>query len=199
MPSVQALPDVLEFADAFERNTDDASLAEEHFRCLRNQRRVAIGPAVSPVFENGKTLWFRLQESAQAAKRTGASPLRAELDWYARLLPAEGLLRAAVWIGLPGRRSSRDLEPLRRAVAAGTIAFRDARGTTVVGRFRTDRVADPSIGLSLRVEFPFSNVDRLAFEQSNRGWHLTANAFAYRHAGEALSDSVRLSLQDDLA
>jgi len=195
MPSVQALPDLPEAVD---RTSHDDILAEEHFRYLRDHRRVTIGPAVSLVFENGKTLWFRLQELAQVARRTGSSPLQAELEWYSRLLPTEGLLRAAVWIGLPGRRTSKDLEPLRRAVATGRIAFQDAKGTTVLGRIRTDRVADPSIGLSLWVEFPFSVSDLAAFEESNRGWHLTLDAGNYRHTGEVLSDSVWLSLLKDL-
>ena len=195
MPSVLALPQLHEVVD---RRPDDDVLAEEHFRYLRDQRRVMIGSAVSVVFENGRTLWFRLQELAQVARRTGSSPLRSELEWYSRLLPTDGLLRAAVRVGLPGRRTSKELEPLRQAVAAGTIAFRAADGHTIPGRFRTDRVADPSIGSSLWVEFPFSESDRLALEQPHRGWHLTLDAKDYRRDSDVLSDSVWLSLLEDL-
>src|SRR5579885_1707046 len=100
----------------------DASVARR-YRYLDRCRRVRVGPAVTVVFENRQTMWFRVQELAQVARATARGTVQPELDWYSQLLPGGDRLHAAVWIAEPGRRPSRALETVRRAVALGRIGF----------------------------------------------------------------------------
>lgn len=177
-----------------------ADLTTEHrFRYLLENRRVSVGREISLVFENRETLWFRLQELARVARLTSASHVRHELDWYARLLPAEGTLRAALWLGETGRRTTRATLELRDAVTHGVVAFADASGTAVVGHFRTDRVQDRLIGLAGWVEFAFTAADADAFATPGRGWHLVVEAGGVRVASDVLSDDVWRSLVADVA
>ncbi len=58
--------------DDFLPQAHDASV-EGHYRYLDRYRRVRVGPAVTVVFENQQTMWFRVQELAQVARAAGGS------------------------------------------------------------------------------------------------------------------------------
>jgi hypothetical protein len=179
---------------------DDLS-TERHFRHLAACRRVAVGPDLSLVFENRETLWFRLAELGSVARLTSAARVRRALAWYNRLLPTDGTLRAAVWLGAAGRRSPgcpAATAELRRAVGRGAFAFADATGQAVPGHFCADRVEDRLIGLAGWVEFPFQSEDAAAFATPGRGWHLTAEVAGERYASQTLADDAWRSLIADL-
>jgi hypothetical protein len=176
--------------------TDDS--VDRRYQYLDRYRRVRVGPAVTVVFENRQTLWFRMQELAQIARLTDPGRVQQQLDWYARLLPGGDTLTAAVWVAVPGSRPGRELAALRRAVAGGRIGFRAADGAEVVGRFRTDRVADHLIGLAHWAEFRLAAADKAAFADAGRGWRVFVEAEGYAHASEPLTEDVRRSLLADL-
>jgi hypothetical protein len=175
----------------------DASV-ESRYRYLDRCRRVRVGPAVTVVFENRQTMWFRVQELAQVARARPGEVIQPELDWYARLLPGNDRLHAAVWVAEPGRRPTRALLAVRRAVALGQIGFRADDGHEVAGAFRADRVSDRLIGLAHWVEFHFDAADRAAFADPARRWRLFVEAIGYRHESDPLTDDVRSSLLEDL-
>jgi hypothetical protein len=175
----------------------DASV-ESRYRYLDRCRRVRVGPAVTVVFENRQTMWFRVQELAQVARATAGEVVQPELGWYAQLLPGSGRLHAAVWVAEPGRRPTRELLAVRRAVALGRIGFRADDGREVAGSFRADRVADRLIGLAHWAEFHFAAGDRAALADPAKRWRLFVEAIGYRHESDPLSDDVRTSLLEDL-
>src|SRR5689334_5231285 len=71
---------------------------EEHGRYLDRCRRVRIGPRLTLIFENRKTLWFRLQEVLCIARLTEPALVQQELDLCNRLLPGRNCLQAAMRI-----------------------------------------------------------------------------------------------------
>jgi len=191
----------LDFAEALAPDDlvdppDDS--VERRYRYLSRCRRVRVGPAVTFVFENRQTLWFRVQELAQVARLTDEAHVRSELNWYSRLLPDADHLSAAVWVAEPGRRPSKALSAVRKALIAGCIALRADDGREIPGSFRTDRVGDPIIGLTLWAEFAFTAADRAALADPRHDWHLIVEAVGYCHASEPFHDAVRASLLDDL-
>ena len=95
MPAALALSDLFPPDDFLDLPEDDAD--RRHLYLVRC-RRVRVGPAVSVVFENRQTLWFRVQELSRLARATDAEAVQPELDWYAGLLPGPGKLTAAVWV-----------------------------------------------------------------------------------------------------
>src|SRR5271168_1231811 len=71
---------------------------EEHGRYLDRCRRVRIGPRLTLIFENRKTLWFRVQEVLCIARLTDPALVKQELELYNRLLPVRNCLQAAMRI-----------------------------------------------------------------------------------------------------
>src|SRR5262245_60467536 len=112
---MHALPNTDVFAPDPFTTIDDGTVTSPDY--LDRCRRVRVGPAVTLVFENQQTLWFRIQELARLARLTTPSLVKRELDWYTRLLPGDDRIRAAVWVAEPGRRPTKAVETIRRAVA----------------------------------------------------------------------------------
>jgi hypothetical protein len=194
---MHALPNADVFApDPFLMPDGGAAASPEYLdRC----RRVRVGPAVTLVFENRLTLWFRVQELARVARLTAPSLVQRELDWYARLLPGDDRVRAAVWVAEPGRRPTKAVETIRRAVANGRIGFRCGDGHEVVGVTRDDRVNDRLIGLSNWVEFQFDAAELAALADARLEWRVFVEAVGYVHESDPLTTSVRESLLADLS
>ncbi|MGL6072621.1 MAG: DUF3501 family protein [Fimbriiglobus sp.] len=165
---------------------------ENHFRYLREHRRIPLGTSMSAVFENRDTLWFRLRELARVANLTSRRSVQQELGWYNQLVSQPQTLVAAIWLGGQGRSA------MRRFVSRGHLAFRDAFGHEIPGHFRTDRVTDPLIGLAGWVEFKFSDEDLEAFATPGHGWHLLFQSDTHNATSDILPDTVWDSLRADL-
>jgi hypothetical protein len=196
MPATLALSDLFPPDDFLDLPEDDAD--RRHLYLVRC-RRVRVGPSVSVVFENRQTLWFRVQELSRLARATDPGSVQAELDWYASLLPGRGKLTAAVWVSEIGRRPTRELDAVRRAVVRGRIGFRTDDGREVAGVFRTDRVNHRLTGLARWAEFHFTEADVAALADRNRSWRIFVESDCYRHESEPIHEAVRASLLDDLA
>jgi hypothetical protein len=66
----------------------------------KRDRRVALGPVMTLVFECFDTVRFQVQEMARAEKIISDEAIQVELDIYNRLLPGTGELSATVFIEL---------------------------------------------------------------------------------------------------
>ena len=182
-------------ASRLHRPPPRALAADRPARDSLASRRVLVGDDLTLVFENRDTLRFRLQELARVARLTSAAHVRHELDWYGRLLPESGRLRAALWLGAAGRRPA---VSERHTVAGSLVAFEDATGHAVAGHFRADRVRDRLIGLAGRVEFAFTPHDVEAFATPGRGWRLAVVTGGVRQTSAVLDDGVWRSLNADV-
>ena len=65
---------------------------------LKKRRRIEVGPLVTLVFENRRTLLFQIQEMVRAERIFDPSKIQDELDVYNALLPKSGQLSATVMI-----------------------------------------------------------------------------------------------------
>lgn len=65
---------------------------------LKKRRRIEVGPLVTLVFENRRTLLFQIQEMVRAERIFEPSKIQDELDVYNALLPGTGELSATLMI-----------------------------------------------------------------------------------------------------
>ena len=65
---------------------------------LKKRRRIEVGPLVTLIFENRRTLLFQIQEMVRAERIFEPSKIQDELDVYNALLPGPGELSATVMI-----------------------------------------------------------------------------------------------------
>src|SRR5215469_7847112 len=78
---------------------------------MKKNRRVALGPIMTLVFENLDTVRFQVQEMARVEKLITDEAIQTELDIYNRLLPAPGELSATLLIELTSDGDLREWLP----------------------------------------------------------------------------------------
>jgi hypothetical protein len=78
---------------------------------LKKNRRVALGPIMTLVFECLDTVRFQVQEMARVEKIISDEGIQTELDIYNRLLPAPGELSATLLIELTSEPDLREWLP----------------------------------------------------------------------------------------
>jgi Protein of unknown function (DUF3501) len=106
-PASLTLADVLDLR-AYERVRDDY---RARIIARKRDRRVALGPVMTLVFECVDTVRFQVQEMARAEKIISDEAIQVELDIYNRLLPAPGELSATVFIELTSDEALREWLP----------------------------------------------------------------------------------------
>lgn len=179
------IPDELIVADESPGTTADGY--EEHTRHLDRCRRVRVGPTVVVVFEDRRTLWFRVRELAHLARFDGPERVGPQLTWYRSLLPGRDRLLASVALRGPDARPAAELAVELRA------------GDHVIpGRFLTDSAGDRIIGLVRWAEFRFAPADRDALADRSVLVTLVVTSAGRRHESDPFSDEVRDSLLADL-
>ncbi len=101
------LSDVLDLR-AYERVREDY---RAKIIARKVDRRVALGPVMTLVFECFDTVRFQVQEMARAEKIISDEAIQVELDIYNRLLPAKGELSATLFIELTSDEALREWLP----------------------------------------------------------------------------------------
>lgn len=89
---------------AYERERD--SLRREVIE-LKRVRRLSVGPIVTVVFENRKTMRFQVQEMARAERMLSDEQIEAELEVYNPLIPGAGELSLTVFLELTSEEELR--------------------------------------------------------------------------------------------
>jgi len=184
------------FTDEFV--ADPAVEYEQQSHYLDRCRRVRVGPAVTLVFENRRTLAFRVRELRSLARRTGPATVSRELDWYSGLLPGPGHLLAALAVREPGSRPSDRLNALARRVAAGRIEFR-VGDRVLTGEVRPAAGGDRVLGPAYWVRFGFPAAARAALADPREPVALAVTADGYAAESGPLAPDVRRSLAEDFS
>jgi hypothetical protein len=114
---------VLTLADVFDLREYERVREDYRARVIarKKNRRVALGPIITVVFESLDTVRFQVQEMARVEKILSDEAIQVELDIYNRLLPAPGELSATLFIELTSEEALREWLPklvgIERAVA----------------------------------------------------------------------------------
>src|SRR4051794_13233226 len=78
---------------------------------LKRRRRVPVGPFVTLVFENARTIRFQIQEMARVEKILTDDGIETELRIYNPLIPEPGHLAATLFIELTSDDQLREWLP----------------------------------------------------------------------------------------
>jgi hypothetical protein len=188
------LADVLDLR-AYERVREEYRAA---VIARKRDRRVALGPVMTLVFESVDTVRFQVQEMARAEKIINDEAIQVELDIYNRLLPAKGELSATVFIELTSDEGLREWLP--RLVGIERQLGIDIGGDVVASVPETDHAAaltretvTPAVHY---VRFGFTEPQVAAFAEAGEV-ALVATHPAYEARTELLP-GVRRELLEDL-
>ena len=193
-PAALTLADVLDLR-AYERVREEYR-AEVIAR--KRDRRVALGPGMTLVFECFDTVRFQVQEMARAEKIISDEGLQVELDIYNRLLPEPGELSATVFIELTSDEALREWLPrlvgieTQLGIAVGGDIVRSRPEAQHRAALTREEVT-PAVHY---VRFPFSEAQVAAFGTADVV-SLVATHPAYEERTD-LSPGVQRALLGDL-
>ena len=100
----------------------------DHVIELKKQRRVAVGPVVTLVFENQDTIRFQIQEMARAERMLTDEQIQGELDVYNPLIPEPGHLSATLFIELTTEADLREWLPKLVGIERSVVIEGDRGG-----------------------------------------------------------------------
>ncbi|MCI0377025.1 MAG: DUF3501 family protein [Gemmataceae bacterium] len=170
---------------------------DAHRRYIDRCRRVRIGPQLTLVFENRRTLWFRVQEVVRIARLSSTSDIRQELNLYNRLLPGRNLLQAALLIEIPDEtRLAQEWSAWRNL--SGEQLWLDVSAEQFPAHLVTCRPEDRCVGTAHWVQFQIHSDGRALLADVNLAARFAFDNDIYRHKSALLTDDLRLSLVDDL-
>ena len=70
----------------------------------KKNRRISLGPNVTMVFENKKTLLFQIQEIMRAERLVHDKQIQNEIDVYTSIMPPKGGLSATLFLEVTEER-----------------------------------------------------------------------------------------------
>jgi hypothetical protein len=193
-PTELNLGDVLDLR-AYERVREDY---RAKIIARKRDRRVALGPVMTLVFECLDTVRFQVQEMARAEKIISDEGIQVELDIYNRLLPSPGELSATVFIELTSDEGLREWLPRLVGIERrlGLSIDGDVVGSVPEAAHEAALTRETVTPAVHYVRFGFSQAEVEAFAQAGEVALVAAHP-AYEARTE-LSPGVRRELLGDL-
>lgn len=142
---------------------------------LKKRRRIEVGPLVTLVFENRRTLLFQVQEMVRAERIFGPTKIQDELDVYNTLLPGPGELSATVMIEITTQERIKEiLDSFQEFDRPGTLALTVGDQAVFAG-FEAGHSKEDKISAVHFVRFPVppAFVNALAEDRSHAGIRIT--------------------------
>ena len=121
---------------------------------LKKRRRIEVGPMVTLVFENRRTLLFQVQEMIRTERIFEPSKIQDELDVYNALLPRTDELSATVMIEITTQdRIKEILDSFQHFDRPDTLAL-TVKGQAVFAVFEAGHSKEDKISAVHFVRFP---------------------------------------------
>ena len=142
---------------------------------LKKRRRIEIGPLVTLIFENRRTLLFQVQEMIRAERIFEPSKIQDELDVYNALLPKTGELSATVMIEITAQERIKEiLDSFQHFDRPDTLAL-TVRDQAVFAGFEAGHSKEDKISAVHFVRFavPPSFVSALEDDGASAGIRIT--------------------------
>ena len=163
---------------------------------LKRNRRVAVGPEITFVFENHDTMFFQIQEMLRTERITDLDAVREELAVYNALLPRPGELSATMLIEI----TQQEHIPERLLALLGideAVALYVGTRHRVAAAFEPGHSREDRLSAVQYARFPLPPAARAEFLDPAVAARLVVDHPNYR-AATALEGDVRTSLCDDL-
>ncbi len=150
---------------------------------VKKRRRIDVGPLVTLVFENHRTLLFQIQEMLRAEQIVAPTKIQEELDVYNALLPRAGELSATLMIAIADEGRVKEVLDSFRGFDRGDTLGITVRDHTVFADFEAGHSTEDKVSAVhfIRVKIPRSFREALREHESHARITITHK----HHAAEA--------------
>lgn len=163
----------------------------------KKNRRVFLGPQISMVFENLKTIKFQIQEMMRAERMIRDQEIEQEIDIYKTLLPSPNELSATLFIEITEEgRIRQDLHQFIGMTDNQSLVL-VIGSVQVVAVFEPGRSEEDKISSVHYIRFPFSPDQLNLFRNTSIPAFFRISHKSYVHEF-AIPSAMRTSLIEDL-
>jgi len=163
---------------------------------VKRHRRIAVGDAVSLVFENFATVLFQTQEMLFVERISDLDRVREELAVYNEILPGPGELSATLFVEITD--PSQAVVRLNQLVGIDECVSLDVEGIRIPGTFEPGRSREDKISAVQYVRFPVGETTAQRFGTAGTPIEIAIDHPHYR-ARTRLTEEQRSALAEDLA
>ena len=160
-------------------------------------RRVSLGPNVTMVFENEKTLSFQIQEIMRAERLVHDEQIQEEIEVYNSIMPPNGGLSATLFIEITDESKIKSVLNDFIGLTDGDNLYFEIGDEKVFAKFEEGREEEDKISSVHYVQFHFSEdqKNKLADLSQNANIVIDYNKYIY---SVSVKDEMRQSLVNDL-
>lgn len=163
----------------------------------KKYRRISLGPNVTLVFENKKTLTFQIQEIMRAERLVHESQIQNEIDVYSSIMPMENELSATLFLEITEEEKIRPILDSFIGLSFGKTIFFEVGDEKIPAVFESGREKEDNISSVHYIKFNFNDENKTKFMDSNVKANLVIDFKDYNHSVEIVNET-RDSLKNDL-
>jgi hypothetical protein len=160
-------------------------------------RRVALGPNVTMVFENEKTLSFQIQEIMRAERLVHDEQIQEEIEVYNSIMPPNGGLSATLFIEITDEKKIKSVLNDFIGLTDGDNLYFEIGDEKVFAKFEEGREEEDKISSVHYVQFHFSEDQKNQLADLSQNANIVIDYNKYIHA-VSVKDEMRQSLVNDL-
>ena len=162
----------------------------------KKNRRISLGPNLTIVFENKKTLMFQIQEIMRAERLVHDKQIQNEIDVYTSIMPPKGGLSATLFLEVTEERKIKSVLNSFIGLSLGNFVYFQIGDKKVNAVFETGREKEDNISSVHYIQFNFDQDNLDDFKKSNIRVALVIDFKDYGYSVEIINE-VRDSLIND--
>ena len=163
----------------------------------KKYRRISLGPNVTMVFENKKTLTFQIQEIMRAERLVHESQIQNEIDVYSSIMPSENELSATLFLEVTEEKKIRPILDSFIGLSFGETIFFQIDDEKIPAVFESGREKEDNISSVHYIKFNFNDKNKTKFMDTTIKVNLMINFKDYNYSVEIIKE-IRDSLKNDL-
>ena len=162
----------------------------------KKNRRISLGPNVTIVFENKKTLMFQIQEIMRAERLVYDKQIQNEIDVYTSIMPPKGGLSATLFLEVTEEKEIKSVLNSFIGLSLGNFVYFQIGNKKVNAVFETGREKEDNISSVHYIQFNFDQDNLDDFKNSNIEVALVIDFKDYGYSVQIINE-VRDSLIND--
>ena len=163
----------------------------------KKNRRIALGPNVTMVFENEKTLGFQIQEIMRAERLVHDEQILEEIEVYNSIMPPKNGLSATLFIEITDEKRIKSILNDFIGLTDGENLYFEIGDDKIFATFEQGREEEDKISSVHYIQFHFDQdqKNKLADLSINVNIGINYNNYVY---SIPVHDQMRFSLHEDL-
>lgn len=160
-------------------------------------RRIALGPNVTMVFENEKTLSFQIQEIMRAERLVHDEQIQEEIEVYNSIMPPSGGLSATLFIEITDEKKIKSVLNDFIGLTNSDNLYFEIGDEKVFARFEEGREKEDKISSVHYVQFYLNQNQKERLADLSQTVNIVIDYKNYVHS-VSVKDEMRQSLVNDL-